>query len=317
MKRLFNICLAAAVVILSSCSDDDKDLSQELTGPLYGLQKGEPGSVDELIYGIWENCGVYYLYDYAPNAFQVTNWGTYFGSEYTPVKEENKEAIRNVVNHIQNKVFSGMDDDFIHRNWFVRIFLCDELVSSTGKKVTDPYLENGDALIIPNVNETMLAYTDEEWETWETSFSDLLISRLYLGATEEPTAFFDLRPKKANGTDITAIYTDEWIIDPDMRFSKNVYTFRLNGFIKSKPSIMGPETVLVVDRKTDVADYITFLTKTTKEEMDWCWSHFPLMKQRAQVLIPYLLEILGLDLESMQQANVPDDPVPAGYFRNV
>lgn len=317
MKKLFNICLAAGLVLLSSCSDNDKDLSQELTGPLYGLQKGAPGSVDELIYNVWEDCGVYYLYNYGPNAFQVTNWSSYFSYDYTPVSEENMEAVRNVVNHIQENVFSGMDMDFIHRNWFVRVFLCDELINSSGRQVTDPYLENGDALIIPNVNEKMLEYTDDEWETWVTSFSDLLISRLYLGAAVEPTEFFALRPKKANGTDVTGIYTDEWIIDPDARYSKNVYTFHTNGYIRSKPTSLQIETVLVVDQKTDVADYINFLTKTTKEEMDWCWAHFPLMKKRAQVLIPYLYDILGLDLESMQNANVPEDPAPAGYYRNI
>ena len=317
MKRLFNICLAAGLLVLPSCSDDDMDLSQELTGPLYELKKGEPGSVDELIYNIWEDCGVYYLYNYGPNAFQVSNWSSAFNYEFTPVKSEDMEAVRGVVSNIQNKVFAGMDNDFIHRNWYVRVFLCDELFNSSGRKVTDPYVENADALIIPNVNQKILEYTEEDWDKWATNFSDLLISRLYLGATVEPTEFFDLRPKRANGKDLTAIYTDAWIADPDQRYSKNVYTFRTNGFVRSKPTSLQVESVMIVDRKTDVADYINFLTKTTKEEMDWCWAHFPLMKQRAQVLIPYLYDVLGLDLESMQNANVPDDPVSSGYYRNL
>ncbi len=317
MNRLFNICLAAGLVLLSACSDDKQDLSQELTGPLYGLQKGEPGSVDELIYNIWENCGVYYLYDYSPNAFQVTNWSTYFGCTYTPVSPDDMEAVRSVVSNIQDKVFTGMDMDFIHRNWYVRVFLCDELYNSSGKAVTDPYYENADVLIIPNVNSKILEYSEEEWDKWITSFSDLLISRLYLGASVEPTEFFALRPKKANGTDLTYILTSDWIIDPDERYSKNVYTFRTYGYIKSKSNAYQSETVNIVAQQADVADYITFLTKSTKEEMDWCWAHFPLMKQRAQALIPYLYDVLELDLESMQNANVPADPVPSGYYRSV
>lgn len=317
MKRLFNICLAAGLLIFSGCSDDDTDLCQELTGPLYGLHKGDPGSADELIYNIWENCGVYYLYNYEPNAFQVTNWSTSFNYEYTPVKAGDTEAVKRVVSNIHNNVFAGMDADFIRRNWFVRVFLCDELSTSTGKKVTNPYLENADALIIPNVNEKILEYTDADWAKYTANFSDLLISRLYLGAPVEPTNFFDLRPKKPNGSDLTGIYKDEWVDDPDGRYSPNVYTFHSRGYIRSKPTTIQTETVLIVDRKTDVADYINFLTKTTKEEMDWCWAHFPVMKQRAQVLIPYLLDILGLNLEGMQNANVPDDPVPSGYYRNL
>ena len=317
MKRFLNICLAAGLVIFSGCSDDDKDLSKEIAGPLYGLQRGEPGSVDELIYNIWEDCGVYYLYNYGPNAFQVTNWSTSFNYDFTPVKSENMDAVKNVVSTIHDKVFAGMDLDFIHRNWYVRVFLCDELYNSSGSQVTSPYLENADALIIPNVNERLLAYTDADWEEWATDFSDLLISRLYLGASVEPTDFFDLRPKNANGADLSAIYTDAWIIDPDERYSKNVYTFHTYGFIKSRPTLVQVESVMIVTRQTDVADYITFLTKSTMEEMDWCWEHFPLMKQRAHALIPYLYDVLELDLESMQNANVPDDPVPAGYFQNI
>ena len=32
-------------------------MNPELAGPLYGLTKGEPGSVDELIYNTWEEWG--------------------------------------------------------------------------------------------------------------------------------------------------------------------------------------------------------------------------------------------------------------------
>lgn len=317
MKKLLNIFLIAGLCVSSSCSEEDVNPAPELAGPLYGLQKGEPGSVDELIYKTWENCGVYYLYDYDEYAFQLTNWSGYFRRDFTPVKKENMEAVRKVVGNIHDHVFVGMDGDFIHRNWFVRVFLCDELYNTSGKLITDPYLENADLLIIPNVNADMLDYTDEDWQKWEAKFSDLLISRLYLGASVEPVDFFSLRPKKTNGADLTYILTDQWIIDPDERYSKNVYTFHTYGYVRSRPNSYQSETVNIVDRKTDVADYIGFLTKSTKEEMDWCWAHFPVMKKRAQYLIPYLYDVLGLDIESMQKANVPDDPVPSGYFKSL
>ena len=74
-------------------------------------------------------------------------------------------------------------------------------------------------LIIPNLGETMKAYTDEDWTSWKKEFSDLLISRLYLGATVEPTDFFNSRLKKANGKDdATAIFADAWLEDPDGKY---------------------------------------------------------------------------------------------------
>lgn len=315
MKRLLNICLVAALLAFSGCSDDEPDMTSQVTGPLYGLKKGAAGSVDELIYNIWEGTGVYYLYNFERDAFLVSNFSGYFGYDYTPVAPENTEAVRLVVKNIQDKVFKGMDNDFIHRNWFVRVFLCDELTNSSGNAPADPYVVNSDALIVHNVNADVLTRTDVEWDTWAGKFSDLLNSRLYLGATEQPTAFFDLRPKKSNGTEIIAIYKP-WTEDPDGRYSPNVYTFRSYGYVRSKANFIGPETVFVVDQKADISDYITFLTKTTKEELDWNWAKFPAMKKRAAALIPYLIDVLNLPLEEMQNANVPDDPVPTGYYRN-
>jgi len=309
--------MVAALMLVTACSDDDVTPYPELAGPLYGLEKGEPGSVDELIYNTWEYSGVYYLYNYSEDAFLLTNWAGLFNYTYTPVKEENLEAVRKVVSHINDNVFAGMEGDFIRRNWFVRVFLCDELYDLYDRQVTSVYVENADMLVLPNVNGTMLEKTDEEWTSWETSLSDLLISRLYLGATVKPTDFLALRPKGANGKDLTAIYTSDWITDPDGRYSPNMYTFRTYGYVKSKATSIQNETVMVVPEQKDVADFINFLTKSSKEELEWNWSHFEALKKRAIVLIPYLYDELGLDIDQMQNSNVPDDPVPAGYFKNL
>lgn len=309
--------MMAAMLFVTACSDDDVNPSPELAGPLYGLEKGTPGSVDELIYKTWEHSGVYYLYNYSDDAFLVSNWSGHVSYTYTPVKEENIEAVRQVVSHINDNVLGGMDGDFIRRNWYVRVFMCDELLDLYDRAVTDVYVENADILILPNVNGTMLAKTDDEWTKWATSLSDLLISRLYLGATVQPTAFLALRPKGANGRELSAIYTDEWITDPDGRYSPNMYTFRTKGYVKSRATSVQNESVMVVKEQQDVADFINFLTKTSKEELEWNWSHFDALKQRALVLIPYLYDELGLDLDQMQNSNAPEDPVPAGYFKNL
>lgn len=39
-----------AVMFLGAACSEDIEVNPELAGPLYGLVKGEPGSVDELIY---------------------------------------------------------------------------------------------------------------------------------------------------------------------------------------------------------------------------------------------------------------------------
>ena len=62
MKKIV-IYLAAVICLGISCSED-VEVNPELAGPLYGLTKGEAGSVDELIYQTWEEWNMYYLYDY-------------------------------------------------------------------------------------------------------------------------------------------------------------------------------------------------------------------------------------------------------------
>lgn len=320
MKKIINLYLLPLMLLWGACSEDVNP-DPQLAGPLYGLAKGEPGSVEELVYQTWEYCGVYYLWDYGDYAFQVTNWSGYFNKWYTPVKEENKELVKMVIHAIQNEVFAGMDGDYIRRNWFVRVFLCDSLCNDydyNSDKVVNTYLQNEDMLIIPNLGERMKEYTEEDWTNWKKEFSSLLVGRLYLGATEEPTAFFDLRYKNpTTGKEATAIFTNAWEEDPDEKYSPGVYTFHKYGYVRSKSDGWSSETVLIVDRKTDVADYINFLTMTEKTEMDYIWAHFPKMLERAIALIPYLEDVLGLDIVTMQNANCPHDAVETDYYKNL
>ena len=48
MKNFINIWICAALFVFASCSEDINS-DPELGGPLYGLSKGEPGSVEELV----------------------------------------------------------------------------------------------------------------------------------------------------------------------------------------------------------------------------------------------------------------------------
>lgn len=318
MKKIA-IYLTMFLFLGISCSEDVK-MNPELAGPLYGLTKGEPGSVDELIYNTWEEWGMYYLYKFEPYAFQVSNWSGYFNKWYTPVKEENKEVIRKIIDHIQGEIFVGMDKDLLRGSWFVRTFLCDSLCDDYDydpEELVDNYLQNGDCIILAGVGERMNNFTDEDWSKWKEALSSLLISRLYLGATEQPDDFFNLRMKNANGKEATAIYANAWEDDPAGRYSPGVYTFRKNGYVRSKPALGSTETILIVARDMDLADYISFLTNTEKTELDYNFEVFPRMLERAVALIPYLQRVLSMDLEAMQNANCPTDPVEADYFKNL
>ena len=209
--------------------------------------------------------------------------------------------------------------DLVEGSWFVRTFLCDSLCDDydyNPEKLVATYLENGDCIILAGVGDKMNNFTDEDWDSWKAELSSLLISRLYLGATEQPDDFFNLRMKKANGKEETMILAP-WPEDPAGKYSPNVYIFRSNGYVRSQPTSFQTETVKIVDRKTDLADYISFLTTTTKTELNYNFEVFPRMLERAVAVIPYLQRVLSMDLVAMQNANCPDDPVEADYFKNL
>lgn len=318
MKKIA-IYLIMILFLGISCSEDVK-VNPELAGPLYGLTKGEPGSVDELIYNTWEEWGMYYLYKFEPYAFQVTNWSGYFNKWYTPVKEENTDVIRKIIDHIQGGIFVGLDKDLVQGSWFVRTFLCDSLCDDydyNSEKVVDNYLQNGDCIILTGVGDKMNNFTDEDWAKWKEELSSLLISRLYLGAAEQPADFFNSRMKKANGQEASSILGNLWEDDPVGKYSPNVYTFRKNGYVRPKPNFTGPETIFVPDQQMDLADYISFLTTNKKTELEYNFEVFPRMLERAVALIPYLQRVLSMDLEAMQNANCPEDPVETDYFKNL
>ena len=150
MKKIA-IYLATEMFLGISCSEE-VTVNPELAGPLYGLTKGEPGSVDELIYNTWEEWGMYYLYDYQKNAFQVSNRSGTSTRWYTPMKSEYKELIPKLIDIVQNGIFLGMDKELLKESWFVRTFLCDSLCdasSNNKRRLVEDYLVNGDCIIIP------------------------------------------------------------------------------------------------------------------------------------------------------------------------
>lgn len=317
MKKIA-IYLAVLMFLGMSCSED-VTVNPELVGPLYGLSKGEPGSVDELIYQTWEEWGMYYLYDYQEYAFQVTNFSGSFEKWYKPMKPEYKALIPKLIDVVQNGIFVGMNKELVKGSWFVRTFLCDSICDAYDydeDELVEYYLASDDFIIIPGFGEKMQGYTDDDWNALKEKLSSLLISRLYLGAEEQPDDFFALRLKQSNGKDQTAIYAP-WPTDPAGRYSPNVYTFRTNGYIRSQSNSWQSETVLIVKAPEDLADYISFLTQTTKEELDYNFQVFPRVLQRAAALVPYLMRVLSMNLDAMQQANCPDDPVEDGYFANL
>ena len=322
MKKIA-IYLATVMFLGISCSEE-VTVNPELAGPLYGLTKGEPGSVDELIYNTWEEWGMYYLYDYQKNAFQVSNWSGTSTRWYTPMKLEYKELIPKLIDIVQNGIFLGMDKELLKESWFVRTFLCDSLCDASSYNkgwLVEDYLVNGDCIIIPGFGERMQGYTEEDWHALQEALSGLLLSRLYLGAEEQPDAFFDLRMKKSNGQDVTSMLAllggMDIIPDPDEKYSDNVYTFRFCGYVRSVPTSFQKETIKIPDRQTDLADYISFLTTTGKAELDYTFRVFPKMLQRTVALVPYLMRVLSMNLDMMQQTNCPDDPVEDGYFTSL
>ena len=72
--------------------------------------------------------------------------------------------------------------------------------------------------------------------------------------------------------------------------------------------------ILKPTSEQDFADYITFLTTNTKAELTNVLTRYSKMRERALALVPYLKNVLELDVIATQNKNCPEDPVSPDFF---
>ena len=92
------------------------------------------------------------------------------------------------------------------------------------------------------------------------------------------------------------------------------YSHRLKGYISGQINFLGVQNYLYPDEEQDFRDYLNILTTSTKAELTNLLTRFDRVRERALVLVPYLKNILNLDVVQTQNQNCPEDPIPEDFF---
>lgn len=288
-----------------ACSEDKLTPIEDMGKPQYVLPQGEPGSLDSLIYDFYERYGTYVLYDFQEN--DIRNTWTYFWSNYyVPVKSTNREYAKKMLIFLKENVLDNYMDDFVRKNLVYQIFLVDSVFSnSAGTGTPGTVLTKEKAFVVGNVAPRLDSYTAAQWATVKNDFVNAFTQGFYDAAEIKPSAFLSLRP---SGIVVTLAY------DPLNEYERYQYTFYMAGFIKWRNLAHGNSNSMYPVEAQDFADYITFLTTNTRSELQHALTRFELVRKRAMLLVPYLKNVLDLDVITTQNNNCPEDPIPANFF---
>ena len=113
MKRIIYIMLVLFLTGISSCGSEDSITPiSELSKPPFDLPRGEAGSLEELIYSVYEKYGTFILYDFNQKEFYTT-WNGRNIYWYGPVKTGNKTYVKQMVTFMLGNVFAGYPEAFI------------------------------------------------------------------------------------------------------------------------------------------------------------------------------------------------------------
>lgn len=303
----YNLLVSVVVMSLFSACSDDIVMDESLKEVGYKLVQGEPGSLDAMIYDVYERYGTYVLYDFAEQDIHQ-EWKTKWNKWYSPVKKGNEEYAKKMLAFVQKEILDGYTDDFVRTNLVYRIFLVDSLCKSYEYAKDDlvNVLNKEHGWVISNVGSSLDNWEKSDWINLKNELTSIFTLSFYEAASVKPTQFIALRKQ---GFSIGKI-----VKDPEEQYDDYQYTFYKEGYVRWKTLPHGRPNSLIPEIEQDFADYITFLTTTSATELLNVCDRFERMRERVKVFVPYLNDVLKLDVVATQNKNCPDDPVVSDFF---
>lgn len=304
-KLIYSLSILWVVVLFACATEDSITPSDELEKPPYDLPRGEEGSLEELIYTVYEKYGSFVLYDFQPNDL-YTNWTNRNEYWYVPVQTENREYVRQMLNFLLNDAFTEYPDEFIARYLPSKIFLVDSICSQATynpRNLTSVLLLNNHGMAVSHVGEVLNDWDETDWDEMREELVGGVMGQIY-DALEVPQEFFDII-----GRYYTVYFYED---DPEEEFDMYEYSWYIEGFVGGN-DLMGVYYMPHRDN-LDLKDYLVFLMSTPRSKMDRIFARFDLVKRRAFVVAEFMKEQMEMDPVELQNSKCPADPLPADYF---
>ena len=185
IKMAIYIMLALFLSGMASCgSEDSINPIPELGNPPFDLPRGEEGSLEELIYSVYEKYGSFVLYDFNQTEFYTT-WNGRTVYWYAPVKSGNKDHVAQMVTFMLEKVFAGYPEEFIAKFLPKKIYLVDSICNTSSynkSNLVNTLVTNNHGLAVSNVGVKMESFTDSDWNSMNSEIVTAIMNNIYNGS---------------------------------------------------------------------------------------------------------------------------------------
>jgi hypothetical protein len=312
MKTLLKyLSIAAAVLLVTRCSERELSVDPRLGEPLYHIGDGEPGSLDAIVREFNQRYGSFVIYDFAERDIRWT-WTGHWYSWYTPMKAGNEAYAARLLTFLKENLYERFTDEFVRKNLSYKIFVVDSVCSSVSFSSSSliNVAERQNGMVLGNAGPQIDGFTDAKWNEIRGDAETIFINGLYNSAPSKPSQFISLRDQNLLIPGNTAT------LDPLGEYPSQRYRCYMAGWIKGMmPRPTSAESYLKPEEPQDFANYVLFLIQTPATEVGHVMERFPRVRERVLAIVPFLADVLGMDVIATQNINNPDDPMSKDFFQ--
>jgi len=313
MKNFLKYMWVVPIVFLwTACSEERLEVDPNLNRPFYEIPEGGPsGSLAALMREFYDRYTTVVRFDFPEREIRST-WTGQWRSWYSPAQIGSEPYAAALLTFLLENLYGRFEDEFVRRNLPYKIFLVDSLrsgVLETSALINVASRQN--AIIFSNVGPQQTEFTDSIWEQIRVEVQEMFIRGFYDAAPSRPTAFILSRSRTEFG-----VFPDIGLEDPLGEYTTLRYRALRDGFVRGwLPNPAAPPTGIAPGNLQDFADFILMLMQEPATEITNLFTRFPLVRQRALILLPFLQNVIGLDVVATQNNNHPNDPISPDFFQ--
>lgn len=260
------------------------------------------------------------LYKFTQKEFEW-GWASKVYKSFVPIdfsKEEDQEALANMVKYIETYLLKAYPEDFLKKNLPYRIFLSKELHSGSSIETSyiNSYYNEQDAIMLGYMSSEKKSYSESKFrDNLAAEFAKIFFENLSV----KPTKFFAAVPKlkwnlvSAPEDPVLQAAQKQFpdFVDKSDFTQKNMHSANVIGFIRGKNN-----TVMRPTDAQDYADFLAFITNNPGSYIRQRTLYYPRLALRGKLFLEYILNTQKEDLIAIQNKAFPTDKLDLTDFNH-
>lgn len=321
-KYIFTIIYIVICLLNFSCKESSLSPSLDLS-PEYDIllsKQASQSEVDAKIYNIYKTYHMAILYKFTQKEFEW-GWASKVYKSFVPIdfsKEEDQEALANMVKYIETYLLKAYPEDFLKKNLPYRIFLSKELHSGSSIETSyiNSYYNEQDAIMLGYMSSEKKSYSESKFrDNLAAEFAKIFFENLSV----KPTKFFAAVPKlkwnlvSAPEDPVLQAAQKQFpdFVDKSDFTQKNMHSANVIGFIRGKNN-----TVMRPTDAQDYADFLAFITNNPGSYIRQRTLYYPRLALRGKLFLEYILNTQKEDLIAIQNKAFPTDKLDLTDFNH-